>query len=199
MKKIKKWLGRIIGIWTILAWLPDALEKCEATVKYGKWLYMHIGGGHISVWLWKIVVPLIGLGIILSDPIQKLVYWLVERSRGGPSSPMEKLEDRALYERSKAWLEKHLADKKLEVESAILFGSVVHNHFPTTDVDVLVVLKNASDKASARAGQRVKDLRKEFLKTFNHRLDVQLFLSKEEEGLKEFLSKLNKYEWLTLR
>ncbi len=112
---------------------------------------------------------------------------------------MEKMEDRDLYERSKDWLEKHLSDKNMGVHTAYLFGSVIYNHFPTRDVDVLVVLKKASDRTSARAGQRVKDLRNDFLKTFGHTLDVQLFLSREEEGLKKFLSKLNKYERLRLR
>lgn len=199
MGKLKKCVGRTLAVWGIVTWLPDALEKYDATVKYGKWLYVHIGDGHVSGLLWRVVVPLIGLGIIFSDTIQQLLFWVSERSKGKPLSPMEKLEGRALYEQSKAWLEKRLSEKRMKAESAFLFGSVIHDHFPTTDVDVLVVLQKASDGASARAGQRIKDLRKGFLKRFGHTLDVQLFLSREEGGVKTFLCKLNKYEKLTLK
>jgi predicted nucleotidyltransferase len=199
MKKVKRWLGIILGIWTILTWLPDALEKYEATVKYGKWLYTHTGDGHISAWLWKIVVPLIGLGLILSDPVERLLYRVTDRRRLSPRSPMERLEDRDLYERGKNWLEKRLSDRKMRAGRAFLFGSVVYDHFPTRDVDVLVVIRGGSDRASARAAQRIKDLRKEFSDAFSHELHVQLFLAREEEGLRKFLSRLSKYEQLRLR
>jgi predicted nucleotidyltransferase len=117
-----------------------------------------------------------------------------------PPPPFEKLEDEDLHRQAANWLTARLSDKKLGVNRAILFGSVVYDHFPTSDVDVIVFLKPSSDRRVSSAGRRIKaEIGQQFKQRFNHSLHAQLYDASEEVRLTKFLSKLGKYEELTLR
>jgi predicted nucleotidyltransferase len=198
MSKLKKLAGAILMAWAIVRYIPDTLESFEATARYGRWLYSHLGSLLIANWFQNSVVLLIGAGLIFSDTIQASVFRLSQEKAGKSRPPIEKLEDQALYERAKSWLQKRLSNKNMKVERAIIFGSVIYEHVPTTDVDVIVILRQMSDKASARSGQKIKSLGKEFFERFGHELHVQLFLTREQERIDAFLAKLNKYEELIL-
>ena len=117
----------------------------------------------------------------------------------GPSPTIEQLGDQELHEQSAQWLIKRFSDTKMNVERAILFGSIVHDHFSTADVDLIVVIKEISYRKSTAAGRRVKGLRADFKARFNHALHLQVYFASEKNRLTRFLSGLGKYEELKLR
>jgi hypothetical protein len=199
MSKLKKLAGAILMAWAIVRFVPDTLESFEATAKYGRWLYSHLGSLLIANnWSQNLVILVIGAGLIFSDRIQASVFGPSQEKAGKSRPPIEKLEDQALYEQARSWLRKRLSNRRMKVERAIVFGSVIYEHVPTTDVDVIVILRQMSDKASARSGQKIKSLGKEFFERFGHELHVQLFLAREQARIDAFLAKLNKYEELIL-
>lgn len=116
-----------------------------------------------------------------------------------PSPTIEQIGDQELYKQSAQWLIKRLSDRKMRVDRAILFGSIVYDHFPTSDVDLIVVIKQMSYRKSGAAGKEVKKLKAEFKERFNHALHLQFYLASEQDRLTKFLSGLGKYEELKLR
>ena len=113
--------------------------------------------------------------------------------------PREKLDDRDLHDRAKSWLESRLSANQL-VDEAFLFGSIVHDHYATSDVDVIVVFKSAREKQIGNAGRELKErVAREFKQNFDHPLHFQLFSADESSRKRKFLTDTGKYEALTLR
>lgn len=129
-----------------------------------------------------------------------IIYEVKQRPLPKPPPSLEELEDEDLLKQAARWLIARLSDGKLGVRRAILFGSVVHDHFPTSDVDVIVFFKATSDRAVAKAGRKIKaEIGQQFKQRFNHPLHAQLFHANEEMRFSNFVSKLGKYEELPLR
>jgi predicted nucleotidyltransferase len=136
--------------------------------------------------------------------------WLFLTLRGSEQSPtslrksamdeMIPLEDIELHDQASRWLSGWLSSEDLRVQRAVLFGSVVHEHYPTSDVDVIVLSKPITGRTAKSVGRRIKsEMRREFKLRFGHPLHVQLFLAGEKERFDAFLSRLDKYEELPLR
>ncbi len=113
--------------------------------------------------------------------------------------PRERLDDKGLHDQARSWLESRLSDRKLLVEHAHLFGSVVHDHYSTSDVDVAVTFKAASEKKIGKAGRRLRgEVAQDFKRTFGHRLHFQFFCAQEAEDQNQFLGAAGKYERLDI-
>lgn len=97
------------------------------------------------------------------------------------------LEDADLKKMVSKWLIAKLSDRKLHVQRAALFGSIVHDHFRTSDVDVIVKFKPISDAQIGRLVRRIKGpIADEFKRTFGHDLHVKFFCAGEGPGYDAF-------------
>jgi predicted nucleotidyltransferase len=64
--------------------------------------------------------------------------WLRLRAPREHSRPIEKLADDELKKQTSKWLSHKFSERRLHVRTAELFGSIVHDHYETSDVDVIV-------------------------------------------------------------
>jgi len=112
---------------------------------------------------------------------------------------LDSLDDMELHRQAANWLAASLSDKKLCIQRAILFGSVVHDNYATTDVDVIIFGKPMSDRKLKRVGRKLKgEMGEQFKERFGHRLHLQLYTAMEKERMEAFLKGLSKYEELRL-
>lgn len=111
--------------------------------------------------------------------------------------PIEELEGRDFHNRAKSWLKNRLSKRSLGVEQSFLFGSIVHEHYSTSDVDLCVVLKAAKEKRLKQIGQKLKsEVALDFKRTFGHSLHVSFLIINEQNRLANFLAKAGKHERL---
>src|SRR6266481_1881310 len=92
----------------------------------------------IAAHAWWIPWGLVPLTVIV------MLIWIAIDTRKLARSrmvPIEQLEDHELYAQATVWLSKRLAERKLHVEGACLFGSIMHDRYPTSDVDVAIWFK----------------------------------------------------------
>lgn len=140
------------------------------------------------------LVPLSILGVIVLAAIDSRT-----QTYQTDFMPRAKLDDKDLHDRAKSWLESRLSIGKL-VDEAFLFGSVVHNHYSTGDVDVIVVFKPAREKQIGNAGRELHErVAPEFKQVFDRPLHFQLFCARELNRKIKFLNDTGKYEALTLK
>jgi predicted nucleotidyltransferase len=66
------------------------------------------------------------------------------------------LEDDDLKKQASRWLIARLSEQKFHIQQAALFGSIVHDHFRTSDVDVIVRFKPISEKVIGKTVRRIK-------------------------------------------
>jgi predicted nucleotidyltransferase len=176
-----QWLA---GIWALYSSEPLAKFLPEELGKKG------LAMPHFSPFWVTTPIAAVGLGFI--------IYQVKQRPLPPPPT-LEKLEDEDLHRQAANWLMARLSDRKLGVSRAILFGSVVYDHFPSSDVDVIVLFKAISDKKVGSAGRRIKaEIGRQFKQRFDHPLHAQLYHASEEARFSKFLSKLEKYEELPL-
>ena len=117
-----------------------------------------------------------------------------KEARRQPVDP-EKIKERTLLADVQNWLAIELSARRLQVSSAFLFGSVVHDHYPTNDVDLVIVLKSGVNKS--RAGTRLRnDLAVRFKQTFNYPLHLEW---KTPDELGGFLNRAGKSEPIILK
>lgn len=109
--------------------------------------------------------------------------------------PVQHLEDRDLHDQAKSWLKHRLSEKTLKVKQAFLFGSVIHDHYPTSDVDLGVIVEPTTDRQLARIGRELKKkLAQDFKYTFGHSLHISFFVADEQSRLMDFLAKAGEHE-----
>ena len=169
-------------------------------------LYVAVGGAAvIGPLLALLFTPLSTFDVLVVDALFGLVavlcvHLLLKRVRLAPPPPtFAELNDTDLHEHARKWLEHQLSNKKLRAAEAFLFGSVVHTHYATSDVDVVVYLGTSKDREIAKAGRLIKDnVARDFQRTFGHRLHVQLFSPQEKESKERFLSDAGKVEEIKL-
>ncbi len=85
----------------------------------------------------------------------------------------------------KDWVRNEFGKPELGVKFAAVFGSITES-YPTRDIDVVVQLKNASDKVIRKRGMNLQSLNKAFEAEFSLPLHLQLFLEAEIADLNEF-------------
>jgi predicted nucleotidyltransferase len=109
------------------------------------------------------------------------------RERDRPS--LESLEDADLKTAASKWLRAKLSARGLHITNAALFGSIVHEHFKTSDVDVIVKFAALSERQIASAVRQIKGpLASAFERQFGHDLHVKFFCTEEVEGHSAFLA-----------
>lgn len=124
------------------------------------------------------------------------------KGRPLPKSPptIDQLEDKELREQASKWISNWLSDRKLCIQRAVLFGSVVYDHYATSDVDVIIVAEAMTNRKAARIGRKIKnEMRRDFNVRFGHPLHVQLFDATEKDRFEQFLSRLGKFEEVPLK
>ncbi len=183
--------------------------------------------GDVSVlaWLfpsaWSIaapVLPMIGVAIIaliygippvlwipsaLAAAVLSLVCAVYYRAFRDPNfgrvapKSIAALEDADLKKIASKWLIEKLSDRKLHVQHLTLFGSIVHDHFRTSDIDVIVRFKPVSDAKIGRAVRNIKaKIVGQFKQTFDHDLHVKFFCAHEKAGYDAFVAD-TKHEEIT--
>lgn len=111
--------------------------------------------------------------------------------------PLSNLAEAELRRQAVSWLAGRLEDRKLRVGSAYLFGSVLHDHYPTSDVDLAIQFEPLNERNLGRAAKRFKrQLSQDFGGTFGHPLHVTFFTADEQERRDAFLLKAGKHERL---
>ena len=93
----------------------------------------------------------------------------------------------------KAWLRSHIANRKLRVRFAGLFGSVTRS-YKTRDVDIVIQIEPVGDSRIRRVGKHLRDLRRTFEDNFGVLLHVQLFTSAETAELLDFATRAGSVE-----
>lgn len=141
----------------------------------------------------------------ITTPISLLMFGFVvwteirQRRYAAVAPSIVQLRDAELHDQAAKWLTAKLSNKKLRVHKAALFGSVVHDHYPTSDVDVVVLFAGASDKLVSKIGRKIRGpISNEFRLQFGHPLHVQFFHATERDHLSAFLTKAGKHELLPL-
>ena len=113
---------------------------------------------------------------------------------------LQTLIDEDLHKRVVSWLVQYLSNKKLAIQAAFLFGSIVYTHYDTSDVDVLILFKPMRDKSLSKLVREIKyNGAQRFEQTFRHRLHVQTYAASEASRCDMFLAKQGKYESLQLK
>jgi hypothetical protein len=112
-----------------------------------------------------------------------------------PTISSEQAEQQELLEDVMRWLSDNLGANKLHVHQAFLFGSVVHDHYQTRDVDVCLVLDRNSNQR--RAGDLLRNqVAVRFKKHFGYQLHLK-FCAPDE--VSEFLEGAVKSESLIIK
>jgi predicted nucleotidyltransferase len=127
--------------------------------------------------------------------------WLFFRAKTPPQrfapATVAALEDADLKKTASKWLIAKLSDRKLYVQHLTLFGSIVHDHFRTSDVDVIVRFRPVSDAKIARAVRSIKGtLADQFKQIFGHDLHIKFFCADEKSGYEAFIAS-TKHEEIT--
>ncbi|HEY8696417.1 MAG TPA: hypothetical protein VIM02_02275 [Rhizomicrobium sp.] len=129
---------------------------------------------------------------ISASTIRTWIRNLSGRTIPGDAAPIqyEILADEDLRKQASKWLAHKLSERRLHVRSVTLFGSITHDHFATSDVDVIVSFEEMRDHQIAAAVRRIKGiLAAEFIRTFGHKLHVTFFCAGEAADHVSFLAK----------
>jgi predicted nucleotidyltransferase len=106
-----------------------------------------------------------------------------------PASSFDQLTDADLKAQVTNWLITKLSVRAFHITAVTLFGSVVHNHFKTSDVDVIVRFAPLRERQIALAVRKIKGpMSSEFKRQFGHDLHVKFFCAEEVEGYNAFLA-----------
>lgn len=108
-------------------------------------------------------------------------FWRIERDQTRQDALMVRGRDVVI----KDWVRNEFGKPELGVKFAAVFGSITES-YPTRDIDVVVQLKNASDKVIRKRGMNLQSLNKAFEAEFSLPLHLQLFLEAEIADLNEF-------------
>jgi hypothetical protein len=110
-----------------------------------------------------------------------------------PVPNLDQVRERELLQTVSSWLVNRLADRGLRIDQAFLFGSVIHDHYPTADVDLALVLKS---NANRRAPDRLRNtVAVEFKQKFNRRLHLKFCVLDEIE---DFLIRAGDHQEIVL-
>jgi predicted nucleotidyltransferase len=146
----------------------------------------------VPVILWPLLL-LLGIGLIWWD------MW--RRSTANARAQISQQEGDAEQDsrdRIVKWL-RHICTQPAHcVSQAFLFGSVVHDHFPTSDVDLIIQFKPINNRRLKNLVRTIKGrISEDFERTFRHKLHVTFFCSDEAAQLDQFLVKAGKHEAIT--
>ncbi len=102
-----------------------------------------------------------------------------------------------LHARIADWLAKSLAEPALYINQAFLFGSIVHDTYKTSDVDLIIEFKSVGDRQLAARVKKIKGrIAHEFELTFPHKLHVTFFVLMNARNANSFWQKLENLKLL---
>jgi predicted nucleotidyltransferase len=137
------------------------------------------------------VLWIVGLLLVCFLVLVCAVLWraLCDPDFGHPvSKSIAELADADLKRQVTKWLRAKLPKDEL-IQRVALFGSIVHDHFKTSDVDLIVQLGPMTKAQIGRTVRRIKSkTAKEFKETFGHNLHVKFFVADEKPGYDGFAS-----------
>lgn len=126
---------------------------------------------------------LVGLAIYVTVAVMREAIKIWSEAHRHPVPGLEQAQERNLLQAAPSWLRIHLSDRKLHIQRAFLFGSVVRDHYPTADVDLVVVLVPSANRR--RAADRLRsELAVEFKLNFQRRLHLKFCIA---DDLTDFL------------
>jgi predicted nucleotidyltransferase len=136
--------------------------------------------------VWTILAVAVVCAVLLW-PRRPVIFREIEKT------PHE-LSEAALRARVSQWIPGALKKKKIRADQLLLFGSITHDHYPTSDIDLIVQFSPMSDRKIASAVRMIKGaIAEDFERTFGHRLHVTFFCAHEAASRDSFLKKAGNY------
>jgi len=200
---LRRYPVRALGLALVplFLWLLQIFAEGEAYDAERNWLaarsdtamwILHLIAAH---WWWVgwFLIPLTIIGILVWAALD------ARNARRANFKPIGTLADDQLLDLVVRWLTRRLSDRKLYVASGTLFGSITHNHFPTSDVDVIIFFEKLTKRKQASISRKLRlEVAKEFMQTFGHPLHLQFYSSHEEKPMNRFIDKQSNPIALTL-
>ena len=116
-----------------------------------------------------------------------------------PVVPAAELQKQELRREVISWLENRLAEKKTHTGRVFLYGSIVHDHYSSTDIDVVVVFKPGWERTIRRAAKYFhEEIRSAFRQRFGIPLHPKFYLASEEPLLNGYLGRTGKHQEVML-
>ena len=186
--------------WPVLSVAFSKIFSETAWSAFSDWIIRKLGfaeGADVIAALAGIAIPL-----LVSAALLTTVYFVgFRKGKGGIEPQPVKIvashswDQHELHERARTWLGSQMAEGKLRVDTAFLFGSILHEHYATSDVDVIVRFREMSERKIASAARKIKgSIAQDFERTFGHRLHAQFFCAHEDERFKAFIGRAGKTE-----
>lgn len=122
-----------------------------------------------------------------------------EAERRRPLRPPSQLQKQELRREVIAWLESHLAARHAHVGRVFLYGSIVHDHYPSADVDVVILFRPRWEWTVRRGAIYLHEkIRSAFRQRFGIPLHPKFFLASEEALLAGYLERAGKSQEVIL-
>ena len=186
--------GVIAIVFSALIWLLDWAARVDFISEHFDWLRR---GAMIAspwlpypLWVWPLLL-VTGLCLIWWDSIRRDQILRFNDH----DVPHARATEKDMHERAAKWLASLLSEHKFYVNQAFLFGSIIHDDYQTSDVDLIVEFTSLSDRGLASVVRNIKGkVARDFERTFGHKLHVTFFCSYEIMALDEFLRRAGNYE-----
>ena len=177
-------------LWGFIKWALDWRGRIDALAE----TYQELGGMHAIVafflsppsWAPAFYPILIIGGIVL--------IWLDLRKQraiefGEVQEKYKTVSEKDKLDKVSKWLKSTLYAPDYCISQAFLFGSIVHEHYPTSDVDLIVEFKALTYSKLKSISRKLKtEVAKKFETTFGHKLHITFFCSNEPNQRDTFLS-----------
>ena len=200
-KKHWPWLAAILlwaaPIWNFLIWLLDLRSRIDALAG----TYREVGGAHAIAGYILNPPPWLNLPAIFFGVV--LIWWDLRRNQNRQETERFNVQqaeiktatEKEKYEAVAKWLKSVISKREYCVHQAFLFGSIVHEHYPTSDVDLIVQFTTLRDSKLSSIVQKLKGgIARDFKATFQHELHVTFFCSNETNQQDRFLRKAGNYQ-----
>ena len=171
-----------------IRWAWDWFSDLWTAKDFAIWVYAIGGAAVLGPVVVRAFSPLSAVDFVLIAAFCGLVAFFLARhflSRAHSietAQPLELLEDADLAKQATRWLSVTLSDRKLHLEKrAYLFGSIIHDHYETSDVDVIVEFQPIKDSQIAKSVRRIRnEIASAFQQKFGHKLHVTFFCANEQ-------------------
>lgn len=90
------------------------------------------------------------------------------------------------------WIVKKIHEYELPIMAGFIGGSALRGFYQGADIDIFILLDNRNPEEIKMSGEKLDDLKREFLDNFGRKIHIVAFSSVEEAGFNEFLAKLTK-------
>jgi predicted nucleotidyltransferase len=197
LRELRRHPARVVwsGLVFFILWLARVFEEGEVFEGARNWLaarfdtatrFLHFIAAH---WWWIpwAFVPVTVMAVLLWAAVD------ADKENRRKLVPIETTTERALRAAVTKWLSHRFAD--FGIEKAFLFGSVMHDHYATSDVDVVVVYREMTERQLAKTGRDLKTkVASEFERTFGHALHLTLIAAQEAVLLEKFLRDAGRHQ-----